>query len=84
MKVSPCVAALGFVQTASEQPSLSPLSPALPECAAVLACVAGPVASTTPTRTKVRNKAACLRIQIYLNICKNMVKSSGYRKKCRN
>lgn len=66
MKVQPCVAALWFVQTASEQPSLSPLSPALSECAAAPACAAGPVASTTPTRTEVRNKAACLGLQMYL------------------
>lgn len=63
MKMQPCVAALWFVQTTSEQPSLSPLSPALPECAAAPACAAGPVASTAPTHTKVRNVCVFVCIQ---------------------
>lgn len=78
-------AVLWLVHTASVQPSLSPLFPALPECAAALACVVGPVASTTPTRTKVRNyfKAVCFRESKCKKINKKSIKFStgtAYRK----
>lgn len=50
-KVQLRVVVLLFVQTGAEQPSLSRLFPALPECAAAPAYAAGPAASTTPTHT---------------------------------